>query len=192
MPWYTRLRCDAPIRRCRQSFNEGQLCPILLTPWRVGGHQEHGFPPMARVIFGVVLFSMVFAQATIIPALNPLNVSPDFVLLLLFVVTLFAGVREGLAWLFVAGILTDVLAMDPLGANGLALLPAVVLVEPARLPVFRANLLIPLVLVVVATLLHGLIQGLIRGIVPDITLVLQALLHAILFPLLYLLFRWLE
>ncbi len=147
---------------------------------------------MARVIFGVVLFSMVFAQSTIIPALNPLTVSPDFVLLLLFVVTLFAGVREGLAWLFVAGILTDVLAMDPLGANGLALLPAVVLVEPARLPVFRANLLIPLVLVVVATLLHGLIQGLIRGIVPDITLVLQALLHAMLFPLLYLLFRWLE
>ncbi|HEV2129246.1 MAG TPA: rod shape-determining protein MreD [Thermomicrobiales bacterium] len=147
---------------------------------------------MARVIFGVVLFSMVFAQATIIPALNPLNVSPDFVLLLLFVVTLFAGVREGLAWLFVAGILTDVLAMDPLGANGLALLPAVVLVEPARLPVFRANLLIPLVLVLVATLLHGLIQGLIRGMVPDITLVLQALLHAILFPLFYLLLRWLE
>ena len=147
---------------------------------------------MARMVFGFVLFTMVFAQATIIPALNPINVSPDIVLLLLFVVTLFTGVREGLAWLFLAGILTDVLAMDPLGSNGLALLPAVVLVEPARLPVFRANMLIPMVLVVFATVLHGLIQSLIRGIMPDISLLLQTLLHVVLFPLLYLALRWLD
>lgn len=147
---------------------------------------------MARVIFGFILFSMVFAQATIIPALNPLSVSPDIVLLMLFTVTLYAGVREGLAWLFVAGILTDVLAIDPLGSNGLALLPAVVLVEPARLPVFRANLLIPIVLAMAATLVHGLIQSLIRGIMPDITLLLQTLMHAVLFPLIYILFRWLD
>lgn len=150
------------------------------------------FRPMARLIFGFVLFSMVFAQATIIPAINPLAVAPDFVLLLLFVVTLYTSLREGLVWLFLAGIVTDVLAMDPLGANGLALLPAVVLVEPARLPVFRANLLIPIVLVLVATMIHGLIQSLVRGIMPDITLLLQTLMHAVLFPFLYLILRWLD
>lgn len=147
---------------------------------------------MARLIFGFVLFSMVFAQATIIPAINPLAVAPDFVLLLLFVVTLYTSLREGLVWVFLAGIVTDVLAMDSLGANGLALLPAVVLVEPARLPVFRANLLIPIVLVLVATIIHGLIQSLVRGIMPDITLLLQTLMHAVLFPFLYLILRWLD
>lgn len=147
---------------------------------------------MARLFFGFALFSMVFAQATIIPAVNPLTVSPDFVLLLLFVVTLLTGMREGLSWLFVAGILTDVLAMDPLGANGIALLPAVLLVEPARLPVFRSNLLIPFVIVLAATVLHGLILCVIRGIMPDITLALQSLMHAVLFPFIYLILRWLD
>lgn len=147
---------------------------------------------MARLIFGFVLLSMVFAQATIIPALNPLQVSPDVVLLLLFIVTMYRDVREGFAWLFVAGILTDVLAMDPLGANGLALLPAVLLVGPAREPVFRANILIPIALVLVASVLHALIQALFRGIIPDITIVLQTLLHAVLFPFLFFAFRWLD
>lgn len=147
---------------------------------------------MARLIFGIVLFAMVFAQATIIPALNPLTVSPNVVLLLLFIVTMFRGMREGLGWLFVAGILTDVLAMDPFGANGLAMLPAVLLVGPAREPVFRANILIPIALVMVATVFHALILCLIRGIMPDMMIGLQALMHAVIFPFLYLAFRWLE
>ena len=93
---------------------------------------------MARLIFGVVLFTMVFAQATILPEINPFVVSPDIVLLMLFAASMYMGLREGLLWLFVAGIITDVLAMDPLGANGIALLPAVLLVGPARQsPVWR-------------------------------------------------------
>ena len=147
---------------------------------------------MARLIFGFVLFTMVFAQSTIVPALNPLTVSPDIVLLLLFIVTMYCGVREGLSWLFVAGIVTDVLAMDPLGSNGLALLPAVLLAAPGRQPVFRANILIPIALVLVATVLHALVQSLFRGIMPDITIVLQSLMHAAIFPLLYFAFRWLD
>jgi rod shape-determining protein MreD len=147
---------------------------------------------MARLIFGVVLFTTVFAQATIVPELNPFTVTPNLVLLLLFSASMYMGVREGLVWLFVAGILTDVLAMDPLGANGLALLPAVLVVGPARVPVFRANILIPLGLMLVATVLHALILSLIRGIMPDIMIALQALMHAILFPFIYLALRWLE
>lgn len=147
---------------------------------------------MARLVFGIVLFTMVFAQATIVPALNPLTVSPNVILLLLFIATLFRGVREGLAWLFVAGIVTDVLAMDPLGANGLAMLPAVLLIGPARQPVFRANILIPIALVTVATVMHALIMCAIRGIMPDVMILLQALLHAVLFPFLYFALRWLD
>lgn len=147
---------------------------------------------MARLIFGVVLFTTVFAQATIVPELNPLTVTPNIVLLILFTASMFMGVREALGWLFVAGILTDVLAMDPLGSNGLALLPAVLLVAPARAPVFRANILIPIVLMLVASVLHALILCLIRGIMPDIAVALQALLHAILFPFVYLALRWLD
>lgn len=148
--------------------------------------------PMARLLFGLVLFTMVFAQATIVPAVNPFTVSPDIVLVLLFTASMYMGMREGLSWLFVAGILTDVLAMDALGSNGLALLPAVLLVGPARRPVFRANILIPIGLLLVASVAHALILCLFRGIMPDITIVLQTLMHAILFPFLYLALRWLD
>jgi rod shape-determining protein MreD len=147
---------------------------------------------MARLIFGVVLITMVFAQATIVPELNPFTVTPDIVLLLLFSASMYMGLREGLAWVFVAGILTDVLAMDPLGANGLALLPAVLIVGPARVPVFRANILIPIGLMLVATVLHAIILCAIRGIMPDFTIALQALMHVILFPFIYLALRWLD
>jgi rod shape-determining protein MreD len=147
---------------------------------------------MARLLFGVVLFTMVFAQATIVPVINPFVVSPDFVLLLLFAASMYTGVREGLSWLFVAGIVTDVLAMDPLGANGLALLPAVLLVGPARRPIFRANILIPIALMLVATVLHALVLCAVRGVMPDLTIGLQVLQHAIIFPFLYLALRWLE
>ncbi len=147
---------------------------------------------MARLIFGVVLFTMVFAQATILPAINPFTVSPDLVLLLLFAASMYMGLREGLMWLFVAGIITDVLAMDPLGANGIALLPAVLLVGPARQPIFRANILIPIGLMLVATVAHALLLCLIRGVSPDLTIGLQVLQHAIVFPFLYLALRWLE
>jgi rod shape-determining protein MreD len=147
---------------------------------------------MARLIFGVVLFTTVFAQATIVPKLNPFTVTPDLVLLLLFSASMYLGVREGLGWLFVAGILTDVLAMDPLGANGLALLPAVLAAGPARTPVFRANILIPMGLMLLATVAHALALCAIRGVMPDITIALQALLHAVLFPFIYFALRWLE
>lgn len=147
---------------------------------------------MARLIFGVVLFTMVFAQATILPAINPFTVAPDLVLLTLFAASMYIGLREGLMWLFVAGIITDVLAMDPLGANGLALLPAVLLVGPARQPIFRSNILIPIGLMLVATVAHALVLCLIRGVAPDLTIGLQALQHAIVFPFLYLALRWLE
>lgn len=147
---------------------------------------------MARLSFGVVLFAMVFAQATILPAINPFVVSPDFVVLVLFAGSMYMGLREGLLWLFVAGILTDMLAMDPLGSNGLALLPAVLLVGPARKPIFRANILIPIGLMLIATVLHALALCLIRGMMPDLTIGLQALQHAIVFPFLYLALRWLE
>jgi rod shape-determining protein MreD len=147
---------------------------------------------MARLIFGVVLFTMVFAQATILPVINPFVVSPDLVLLLLFSASMYMGLREGLIWLFVAGIVTDMLAMDPLGANGLALLPAVLLVGPARRPVFRANILIPIGLMLIATVAHALLLCMIRGITPDLTIALQALQHVVLFPFLYLALRWLE
>jgi rod shape-determining protein MreD len=147
---------------------------------------------MARLGFGILLFTAVFAQATVVPAVNPFTVSPDIVLMLLFAASMYMGVREGLSWLFVAGIVTDVLAMDPLGSNGLALLPAVLLVGPARRPVFRANILIPLGLMLIATVIHALLLCLIRGIMPDIAIVLQTLMHAIMFPFLYFALRWLE
>lgn len=144
---------------------------------------------MARLIFGIVLFFMLFAQATIAPKLNPLAVSPDFVLLMLFFVAAHRGIREGLAWLFIIGIAADIVALDPLGTNGLALLPAVMFAGPARERILQSNVLIPLALVIIITIAHGVLLSLLRGVMPDITTLLQALMHAILVPFIYFVFR---
>lgn len=147
------------------------------------------FQPMARLIFGTVLVILLFAQATIIPRLNPLIVSPDFVLLMLFLMAGIKGTREGLAWLFVIGIVADIVTMDPLGSNGLAMLPAVMLAGPARERIFQANVLIPIAVITVVTIAHGVLLSLLRGITPDITTLLQALMHAVLIPFVYLAVR---
>lgn len=145
--------------------------------------------PMARMIFGTLLVVMLFAQATIVPTLNPLIVSPDFVLVMLFLMAGIKGTREGLAWLFVIGIVADIVAMDSLGTNGLALLPAVMLAGPAQERIFQANVVIPIVVVIVVTIAHGVILSVLRGVTPDITTLLQALMHAALIPFVYLAIR---
>jgi rod shape-determining protein MreD len=144
------------------------------------------------MVFGIVLLIMVFAQATIVPSINPLAISPDFVLLLLFMVSATRGTREGMGWLLLCGFITDIIAMDALGSNGLALLPAVILAGPARGRVFQSNIVIPIILVAVVTLLHGVVITSLRGIMIDITVPLQALMHAVLMPFVYFALRWLD
>lgn len=146
---------------------------------------------MARIVFGVFLIAAVFFQATILPQINPLAVSPNLPLILLFTWSAVRGTQESLIWVFLTGILLDTLSMDLFGTNALALLIVVALAGPTRSRMFTSNLMVPIALVIVATLVHGLVLCSLRGIVPNVFIVLQALLHALLIPLAYVIVRYL-
>jgi rod shape-determining protein MreD len=154
---------------------------------------------MARLSFALLLVVAALAQATILPALLPVGVVPNLVLVALLVWSALRGVAEGLGWVLVAGLLLDTMALDPLGTNGLALLPVALTAGLARRRFFRSGLVFPIVLAALATIGHGLILAVLRGMegglpalpselplagVPQL-LVLQALLNAVLVPPLY-------
>jgi rod shape-determining protein MreD len=151
---------------------------------------------MARILFGLLIVVAALGQATILPRVNPFSVSPDLVLVLLFLWAARHGVRESLLWIFFSGLFLDVLTLDPFGTNGLALVIIVLLAGPARHRLFHSSIVVPILLVVVATIVHGVALSLLRG-VPLGTSILfqtavQAAVHAVLVPVIHLLTRWID
>ena len=149
---------------------------------------------MARILYGGLLLVVALAQATVVPAYNPISVQPNVVLVLILVWSALRGLPEGLSWAFAVGILLDVLAVDPLGTNALALLWVVLLAGLSRRRFFQSSLIFPMALAVVATVLHGVGLLLLRGGVADAIplsallrfILLQAVLNSIVVPPLYL------
>ena len=156
---------------------------------------------MGRLLFALLVGTAAFAQAAVLPALGVGQVRPDLTLTLLLVWSAARGVGEGILWVFGLGLLLDLLALDPLGTNGLALLPVALLGGPARRRLFQSGLVFPILLAVVATVMHGLALALLRaalgaGAEPvGATLrvvALQALFNAVLVPPCYLVAGWLD
>lgn len=145
---------------------------------------------MSRILFGLLLLVTALIQATILPRVNPFPVSPDFVLIFLFVWSASRSARESLFWVFFTGVLLDVLALDAFGTNALALLAVVVLAGLTRQRVVHANVLVTMLLVAAGTLVHALMLAGLRGEWPTGWYVpLQALVHALLMPVLYVFLR---
>jgi rod shape-determining protein MreD len=158
---------------------------------------------MARTLFALLLVSAALFQATVLPSLNLLAILPDITLVLLLVWSAQRGVPEALLWAFGLGLLLDVLALDPFGANGLALLGVALLGGVARRRFFHSNLVVPIVVAVAATFVHAIVLLLIRSSEGSSlplasvmrVVLLQALLNSIFVPPLYLISgmmdRWL-
>ena len=145
---------------------------------------------MSRALYALVMFSAAIAQATVMGQLSPIEIQPDVTLVLLLVWCANTGTAEGLTWAFALGILTDVLALDALGTNPLALLPVALLAAASRKRVFNSKLLFPIILTVAATFVHAVVLLLLRsGAVGDVQLttvfrlvLLQSLLNSIIVP----------
>jgi rod shape-determining protein MreD len=155
---------------------------------------------MARIFFALCMLSAALVQATILPSLDLLEVLPDVTLVLLLVWSALRGAPEGLIWAFGFGMFIDILALDPLGTNGLALLGVALLGGLARRRFFHSTLIVPIALAVVATIVHALVLLLFRsgeGAGLPISSVfrlifLQALLNSICVPPLYVVAGWME
>lgn len=155
---------------------------------------------MGRILFGTLLVVAAFTQAAVLPEVLPIEISPTPVLVLVFVWSARRGIQEAAFWAFGIGMLLDLLALDPLGANGLALLGAVLLGSASRRRYFQSGLVIPIVLAMAATVLHGIVLLGLRGAIDDTAVPLgsalrvvvpQALLNGLLVPLFYPISGWL-
>ena len=155
---------------------------------------------MSRTTFGALLVFSAFAQAAILPEILPIEIVPGPVLVLIFLWSSRRGMQEAAFWAFGIGMLLDLLALDPLGASGLALLGAVVLGAASRRRFFQSALVVPIVLAMVASLLYGMVLLGLRSTIdgadlsPTVmfrVLVPQALLNGILVPVLYPIAGWL-
>lgn len=119
---------------------------------------------IGRLLFTGLLVVLAFVQATILPALWPLEVQPDLVLILLVVWVAINGVRAGVFPVAVVGVTLDLLALSPIGMNGLALLVAVLIAGLARQRVLRSTLALPIVLTVVAAIVEPFVLALLGGL----------------------------
>lgn len=150
---------------------------------------------MARVFFAMLVVMSALIQATLIPQLNPIQLQPNLVLVLVLIWTAAHGVGEGILWAAGVGFLLDLLAMDTLGTNGLGLLVVVLIGGLARRRFFQSGLVFPMLLTLVAAFVGPLIVLVVRdlagaapvGLQPALRiLVPQALLAMIVVPPLYL------
>jgi rod shape-determining protein MreD len=119
--------------------------------------------PVSTVIVGVCLAAFALLQATLFPGISFVSVLPDVTLVIVLVWSAVRGIQEGLAWAFALGILLDTLALDPLGANALALLPAVLLGSMTSDRFFHSGLIVPVLATIAATFLHGILLLLVRS-----------------------------
>jgi rod shape-determining protein MreD len=146
-----------------------------------------------RVLFAILLFVLALLQATFIPALGIMGVTPNFALVFLLIWSAARGTREGLIWAFALGLWLDLLAMDPLGTHAIGLLAVAVIGGAVRGRFFRSGAILPLLAVVVATMAYGVIEIVIHLFQGDAVNIagalrlalLVSLLNALLVPLAY-------
>lgn len=156
---------------------------------------------MTRPVFGLLLIIAAVLQTALLPRWQLLAVTPGLVVVLILAWSAYRGLPEALLWVFAAGLLLDILGLDRLGANALALLPVAMLGGLSRGRFFHSALIFPMVLAVIATFAYvGVLLGL-RGILGEggdpgqvfgrVTL-LQSLLNAMLVPPIFGLLGWLQ
>lgn len=118
---------------------------------------------MSRVLFFVMILALVLAQYTVLPRYMPLGIAPDIVLVVLFYRFLRCGLQEALLWIFVIGIVLDILALDRLGAHPLSLVPLVIAAQPLRSRPWLVNPVSCVVLIGMAALFNSMFLSLMRG-----------------------------
>ena len=152
-------------------------------------------------MFGLLLVVAALLQTALLPRWSLLAVAPGLILVLIFGWSSYRGVPEALAWVLGAGLLLDILGLDRLGVNALALLPVALLGGLSRGRFFHSALVFPMVVAMVATFIYvGSLLAL-RGLLGEgsdaaqalgrVTL-LQALLNALLVPPVFGVIGWLQ
>lgn len=116
---------------------------------------------MSRLFFAFLLIIIATAQSTVLSAAGLLGIAPNLVLVLVLLLGSRYGAREGVVWAFGCGLMLDLMALDPLGSNSLALIPVAVIGALAQRPLLQSGLLFTMLMVLLGTVAHFLVASVI-------------------------------
>lgn len=122
---------------------------------------------MSRLFFAFLLIVIAGAQSTVFPSAGLLGIAPNLVLVLVLLLSSRYGAREGVVWAFGAGVMLDLIALDPLGSNALALIPVATIGALARRPLLQSGLLFSMLMVLIATITHFAVASIIDAMIGD-------------------------
>lgn len=147
-----------------------------------------------------ILAVVAILQTTLVPNLTIWGVFANLPLLIVVCWGLLRGPREGALWGFIAGLMVDLLSGAPFGAATLSLIVVGFLAGLGEATVFRASIVLPMVVMFLATVVYDLLFLLIVQISGQPVALLDsiwrlvlpsALLNAALTPIFFLTMRWL-
>lgn len=111
---------------------------------------------MPRIIFAILILVLALLQTTVVPMGRIIGITPDLVLVSLFLWSASREPSEGLCWAFGIGLFVDLLTLTPLGTTALSFLPVAIIGWLGRNRFFQSGLLFPLLMMIAATAAHSL------------------------------------
>jgi len=144
---------------------------------------------MSRPILFVVLLTLTLLQFTVLQRYAPFGATPNIVFVVLFYRFTRCTMQEALIWTFLFGVILDVLAMDPLGAHALAMVPMVIAAQPLRVRPWLINPLSATALVIAAALFYNLFLSLVRGGVSLTDVAIETGMQLLVAPVIYWCYR---
>jgi rod shape-determining protein MreD len=113
---------------------------------------------------------LVILQSAVLPNFTIFGVVPQLMFVATISWSLLRGLREGLAWAFVAGLLTDLFSAGPIGVTSLAMMATVAAVVFLQRSFPESRLIMPIVLTALATMIFWSIYLLILRLLMPIIL----------------------
>lgn len=112
---------------------------------------------MRMFIWGLLLLTALVLQATLVPLIAVQGVRPDLLLLAVVSSGLLLGKEHGVGIGFFAGLLQDLASGNVFGVNVLSKMASGYIAGLLERKVFKENILLPILAIVLATLFNGAI-----------------------------------
>lgn len=119
---------------------------------------------MKRLGVAALLLATVLVQVTWAPRLSVAGAFPNLALVAVIAITWTAGVRYGMAWAVVAGLMLDLTSDGPLGPHALALLAGAYLTGFWARNLDRESLLHPVIAAAASTAAYSCVLVLADGV----------------------------
>ena len=148
-----------------------------------------------------LLVATAILQSTLVSHFRIWGIFADLPLLVVVSWSLLRGPREGLIWGFIAGVAVDLFSGAPFGAATFGLMAAGFLSGLGQSTVFRSQLFLPLLAMLLATIVYDMLFLLVVSISGYTVTWLDSLWHlilpsavlnAVLTPVVFVIMRWLK